>query len=135
MDDEIVVWFALGLLLGLGGWILGIVGFFTSRRALREIARLQRQAAAAPPGVQAPVVPPPPASVPAFVPRPAPEPVEPVEPVEPEVTAGEAPQPVRRPDIETLLTTRWGVWLGAAALLMAGVFLVRYAVDKGEAAV
>ena len=30
-----------------------------------------------------------------------------------------------------LLTTRWGVWLGAAALLLAGVFLVRYAVENG----
>ena len=30
-----------------------------------------------------------------------------------------------------MLTARWGVWLGAAALVLAGVFLVRYAVDEG----
>jgi len=42
------------------------------------------------------------------------------------------PPPVGpRIDIETLLTQRWGVWLGAAALLLAGVFLVRYAVEEG----
>ena len=34
-------------------------------------------------------------------------------------------------DLEAVLTTRWGVWLGAAALVLAGVFLVRYAVDQG----
>jgi uncharacterized membrane protein len=43
---------------------------------------------------------------------------------------GSAP-PEARPDIEALLTARWGVWLGAAALVLAGVFLVRYAVDQG----
>jgi uncharacterized membrane protein len=34
-------------------------------------------------------------------------------------------------DIEALLTQRWGVWLGAAALLLSGVFLVRYAAEEG----
>lgn len=33
-------------------------------------------------------------------------------------------------DLETLLTTRWGVWIGSAALLLAGIFLVRYAVEQ-----
>ncbi len=33
-------------------------------------------------------------------------------------------------DLETLLTARWGVWLGSAALLLAGVFLIRYAVEQ-----
>ena len=40
--------------------------------------------------------------------------------------------PVRQKvDIESLLTMRWGIWLGSAALLLAGVFLVRYAVEHG----
>ena len=132
MDDEIVAWFAVGLLLGLGGWILGIVGFFSSRRALHEIAELRRQAA--PPSIARSAVPqPPPASVPRFVPPPVPEPVAAAAQPTPAVPppADETPGPVRRPDIEALLTTRWGVWLGSAALLMAGVFLVRYAVDQG----
>jgi len=32
--------------------------------------------------------------------------------------------------LEDLLTARWGVWAGAVALLMAGVFLIRYAVEQ-----
>ncbi|MBR0672163.1 DUF2339 domain-containing protein, partial [Neoroseomonas soli] len=39
------------------------------------------------------------------------------------------PQPER--NIEELLTQRWGVWLGAGALLLAGVFLIRFAVEEG----
>ncbi|MGE0419247.1 MAG: DUF2339 domain-containing protein [Acetobacteraceae bacterium] len=40
--------------------------------------------------------------------------------------------PSSRPplDLEALLTMRWGIWLGAAALLMAGIFLIRYAVEQ-----
>ena len=30
-----------------------------------------------------------------------------------------------------MLAARWGVWLGSAALLLAGVFLIRYAVEQG----
>ncbi|HVZ08950.1 DUF2339 domain-containing protein [Rhodopila sp.] len=40
----------------------------------------------------------------------------------------DAPRPRR--DLEAMLTTRWGTWAGAAALLMAAVFLVRYAVEQ-----
>jgi uncharacterized membrane protein len=59
-------------------------------------------------------------------PEPAPTIIQPVEaaPLVPE----SAPE---RPDIEALLTARWGVWLGAAALVLAGVFLIRYAVEQG----
>ena len=35
-----------------------------------------------------------------------------------------------RPRPRSVLTTSWGVWLGSAALLLAGVFLVRYAVEQ-----
>lgn len=45
------------------------------------------------------------------------------------------PEPAPRParpalDLEALLTTRWGIWAGALALLMAAIFLVRYAVEQ-----
>jgi len=43
--------------------------------------------------------------------------------------AAGAPPP--GPSLEELLTQRWGVWLGAGALLLAGVFLVRFAVEEG----
>src|SRR6185437_15512315 len=69
---------------------------------------------------------------PTFAPRPAP-PAEVAAPA-----ASESPMPPAPPealgkswDIEALLTLRWGVWLGSAALLLAGVFLIRYAVDEG----
>src|SRR5205807_877827 len=52
----------------------------------------------------------------------APEPVPPPQ---------AAPPPRKRMDLEVLLTQRWGVWLGAAALLLAAVFLVRTAVEQG----
>ena len=138
--DEVFAWLAILLLLGAGGWILGIVGFFSARRALREVADLRRRVAAtpevfaaAPSAAWADVPEPASEPVPAFTPPPEPESAttapEP-EPVDAAPTP-RPPEPVRRPDIEALLTTRWGVWLGSAALLMAGVFLIRYAVDEG----
>jgi uncharacterized membrane protein len=120
--EDVLMPLLLILLIGVGGWVLGVVGFFQARRALAEtrLLRLQLAAGAAPA----------PAAQPAFTP-PVPPPVTteasavPQTPPAPQVPAG-------RPwDIEALLTLRWGVWLGSAALLFAGVFLVRYAVDEG----
>ncbi len=45
MDDDVVIWLILLLLVGIGGWFLGVRGYFKSRRALREIADLRRQIA------------------------------------------------------------------------------------------
>jgi uncharacterized membrane protein len=42
-----------------------------------------------------------------------------------------ADPPRRRPGLEEALTLRWGTWLGAAALLLAGVFLLRTAIEEG----
>src|SRR5580704_6405250 len=138
MDDEFV-WLILLLLVGIGGWFLGVRGYFKSSRALREIADLRRQlATAASPREAAPE--PTPASVPTFIAEPTPQPEPQSEPelVPPDADFEPAPEPVaampepaKRPDFETLLTTRWGVWLGSGALLLAGVFLIRYAVDEG----
>jgi uncharacterized membrane protein len=127
---------SLFLLFGIvviGGWVLGVVGFFKALTARSEIAALRRQLAMQRAG-----------SVPEFIPEAAPEVVpEPVAAAieavvipaeEPGAEEPPAPQPVparRRPDLETLLTQRWGMWLGAVALVFAGVFLVRYAVDEG----
>src|SRR5690242_1755111 len=120
------------------GWVLGIIGFFSALSAHRELRRLRALLAAPTAGH---VRPEPAASVEA-APPPVSEPVagtappveyEPpsgiVEPAEPEpiVTAALSTPPR---DLEALLTTRWGIWLGSAALLFAGVFLVRYAVEQ-----
>jgi uncharacterized membrane protein len=145
------IFFLLGLLV-IVGWVLGIVGFFraqSAHAALRELHRTlahpaPRQLAPADPiSADAPYTPPPatpwaaapaaaqpqPAQVAA---RPSPEPVSaeppPAQPAEP-VAAQQPEKPSR--DLEALLTMRWGVWLGSAALLFAGVFLVRYAAEQG----
>nr|WP_294524527.1 DUF2339 domain-containing protein [uncultured Rhodopila sp.] len=91
------------ILLQLGwliGWVLGIIGFFTARSAHRELRRLRSP------------------------PEPAPRDLLAAPPPGPAL-----PLPPRR-DLEALITMNWGVWLGSAALLFAGVFLVRYAVEQ-----
>jgi uncharacterized membrane protein len=121
-------------LLAMGGWALGIVGFFRAGTALDELRALRRTLAQSAPRTSAPVeanLAPTPAAPMSSVPAvPAPKPVEPPFPREPGTVAG---QPSSNPigDVEALLTMRWGVWLGAAALLLAGVFLVRYAAEQG----
>jgi len=152
-----------------GGWVLGIIGFFSARRALGEIAALRHQVEAIQPradavsGAPIPDAPPvaaetgppfagQPGPIPAPWGRPPPSQAASAVPADaivsndasaedvlsspaPESPAPEPP-PAKPPrakpprDFETLLTTRWGIWLGAAALLMAGVFLIRYAVEQ-----
>lgn len=118
MQAEIII--VLLILIAMVGWVLGIMGFFSARRALWEVAAL-RDHVAQMPVVRASVWAEAP-SVPAEAPEPAAEPLM----VEPE----SAPLPRKSADLETILATRWGIWLGAAALLMAGVFLIRYAVEQ-----
>jgi uncharacterized membrane protein len=131
--EELAVLFVLILI---GGWLLGIIGFFKVLSARAEIARLRRavEAFAAGREAAAPAEPPPasvPFSPPPAAPEPQPEPVPIAEPVETAPPISEPEPAPQRADIEALLTARWGVWLGAAALVLAGVFLVRYAVDQG----
>jgi uncharacterized membrane protein len=155
MDDllNVLLAFALPLfLVWLAGWILGVMAFFKARSALNEVAALRRQLAlmvaapiaAIPPELPTamalasrPREPEPLASetaAPAFAragePPPAGEP-EPISTGEPGPPPSTPIPPPPRIDIEALLTMRWGVWLGAVALVMAGVFLVRYAAEQG----
>jgi uncharacterized membrane protein len=67
---------------------------------------------------------------------PAPAPLEPevhaTETIETAPPAAAAPTPAK-PEIkslETALTSRWFVWLGALAIALSGVFLVKYAIDR-----
>ena len=115
-----------------GGWVLGVVGFFKALRANEDIKALKRMMAQL---HGAPAT----AATEAVVAAPwQPEPAQ-AEPVpEPEAVADEPYNPPPAPrlaapkrDLEALLTMRWGTWLGAAALLLSGVFLIRYAVDQG----
>ena len=130
--EALAVLFVLALV---AGWFLGVIGFFKVLSARAEIAALRRAIEALSTGQPAPVAAEArPASVPYVAP---PETVEQAVPEPAEVAAeppdvAVPPAAARRPrDIEALLTARWGVWLGAAALVLAGVFLIRYAVDQG----
>ncbi len=123
--DDFIEPLLFGLVIAGIGWLLGIIGFFRANRAVSELNQLRsliaqgalRTAPAAPPPPQAPAI-----AEPVAAPAGAPEPDTPFD---------ELPPPRRRRDWEELLTARWGVWLGAAALLLSGVFLVRYASDEG----
>ncbi len=131
MDDFIGPIVTVLLIAGLG-WLLGIIGFFRANRAIHELSQIRASlaAAGAPRPAEAapiPVARPPEAEAVATPPAPPAPPVPPVA----DVPFHEPPPPPRRRDWEELLTARWGVWLGAAALLLAGVFLVRYASDEG----
>ena len=138
------------LLLVAGGWLLGIAGFVLALLARSEAKGLRlavARLAAAGPSAAAPPAPAPwaPAPVPAPLLAPAPErEPEPAAPRSPAVPAGTTPAhpspaalpsttPPRPPgrDWEQVLTQRWGILAGAAALLLAGVFLVRTAVESG----
>lgn len=144
----------LGLSIPLGlfiGWLLGIAGWRQARALRAEVAALRAALRAAGIAVPDPVPaettsgwPP---SREAAAPNPWAAPATP----EPEaaplaaraaetVEAPAAPPPQAPPDsaaappgpgLEAVLTLRWGTWLGAAALLLAGIFLVRYAVEEG----
>lgn len=137
----------IGLLVG---WVLGIQGWSQARQARAELRQLRvalREAgiavpepgdgaayayrpAAAPPEKAAspePAAAPEPAIVspwarPAATSESAPE-APPAPPPPPAATA--------RPGLEEALTLRWGTWLGAGAILLAGVFLLRIAVEEG----
>jgi uncharacterized membrane protein len=136
----------------LGGWIFGVAGFARAGAARRQAEALRAEVAAlraeiggmagalVAAGFRPPeAAPPPPAAEPAAVPpwagaAPAPETTEvPPEPAEAPAAPPWGPAPPDRPSrsIEDLLTQRWGVWLGAGALLLAAVFLIRFAVDEG----
>ena len=126
MDD-----IALLVLIAAVGWLLGVIGFFRTLGVRRELRKLRRIVAGLRSTDSATVPVPPIEAVAAepYAPLSEPELSSP-EPVAPPISVA---QPVRaaRPDIETLLTARWGVWLGSVALVLAGVFLVRYAADQG----
>lgn len=147
------------VLIFFGGWGFGVAGFARAGRARREAEALRAEVALLraevggmagalvaagfrPP--EATPVPPfaaeaPPAHVPpeeapeSTTPEPAPEPAATTEPAPdaplPPWARPSGPRPQR--NLEELITQRWGVWLGAGSLLLAAVFLIRFAVEEG----
>lgn len=140
MDELAAILLTIGALI-LTGWIFGVAALVQARRAraeIRDLRDLVARLAAVPPQPRATPAEPQEATTPSAAP-PAPAVAEQVaEAVRvPSLPSGQPASPSPRIDprpridIEQLLTQRWGVWLGAAALLLAGVFLVRFAAEQG----
>ena len=146
MDD---FFFLLAILVGgflLIAPILGIIGFFRSLNDRVELevlrAKIERLAAELA-GLRDPLQPAVPEAAPKSPPLPepplsvqAPPPPEPAfdqveAPKAPAPSAAPAPTARRAGSLEESLTSRWLVWLGAATLALAGVFLVKYSIDRG----
>ncbi len=127
--EGMLILLVLGFFLG---WGLEISAWFQARRLRREVAAFRLELAEA--GIVAAVAPAaatwtPPAVRPEQSAEQFPAPAEaPAETVAAE-TVATIPAPARA-GLEEALTLRWGMWLGAAAILLAGVFLVRTAVEE-----
>jgi uncharacterized membrane protein len=84
----------------------------------------------APPAIAAESSPPPlPVSADGAPPHLPPEPPPPEAEQEPPPLPATPTRP--RPSFEELVAGRWAVWVGGIAIALAGVFLVRYAIDHG----
>jgi len=139
MDDDFL-WIILVPFVAIGGWVLGIRGYVLAKRTQGDIALLRaalKSAGIAVPQAAAPAAPFAPPPLPDAAPAPAwdqpfdtPASAAAAEPEKAPPSAPPAPPKAAR-SLEELLTLRWGVWLGAGALLLAAVFLIRYAVEEG----
>lgn len=144
--DEIIAAVILASILVVFGFVLGIAGFFRAGAAMREVRDLRRllnqqialrsTATDAPSAEEPQPYAPPSQRLPPQTPVPqdaaAPQRPPPDRPAVPPTPAATLPRvSTPRHDFENLLTMRWSVWLGAVALLLAGVFLVRYASEQG----
>ena len=131
MSDDLILHglFIMGLaLLAVGGWVLGVIGFFRAGTALAELRAVRRELAGRGAEPFKPTESVSPAA--AFTQAAVPEVLEPLALQQAEQFAASQPAKPSR-DIEALLTMHWGVWLGSAALLFSGVFLVRYVAEQG----
>jgi uncharacterized membrane protein len=150
MDGFIFLAFSVATFLGLIVPILAISAFATARRQAGAVDRIGRDAQAAlaaveslrdefhknrGPEIPAPGPAPAPAPAPAATPAPAPAPEPAPEPARrPVWTSADPATPSPRSGLdrfERQVTSRWFVWLGAATLALAGVFLVREAIERG----
>jgi len=133
MDGSL--WFFLALVV-LATPVLAIASFIRTLSLQRQIEEIRSALAARPaqPAALTPT-PAPPASIAPEAPPLTPRPVFVAAP--PDDRAFQPPPPWQpqppappREDLENALTSRWMVWLGALAIALAGVFLVKYAIDN-----
>lgn len=125
------------LVVALAAFVFAVVAWRKGEQALAEVRAMRALLEAQPVLRTGTVVAPPPLPVAPAVPVAAApgEATAPVPPPLPSPPPPSAPPPLPpgRPamDIERLLTQRWGMWLGAFAILLAGVFLIRTAAERG----
>ncbi len=143
--DDTVFWVLLGLAAVFGVPTLAIIAFARSSSNRREIAELRLSLAALQKQVaelragEAPA----PRTIIEHVSPPKPEPVviaaapppeikiEPPKPTQPATPIHPQPAPAKpKSNLEETVTSSWMVWLGAIAVALAGVFLVKYAIDN-----
>lgn len=92
----------------------------------RRLFRLERRFEDTPEPLAAAATLPPTITAPVARPEPAPEP----EPAPPPLGEPAEP-PAPRPTLESLIAGRLPIWIGGAALVLAGFFLVRYSIENG----
>lgn len=127
---DMILLLALAFLAWLAGWAMGVRAYFRANQAMRRIeeltAEIARLRGPQPDPVEA-------ETWPDEFDKAAPLPDEPDEAATPAadpVLAAASATPAPGESLEERLALRWGVWLGAAALLLAGVFLIRYAIEE-----
>jgi len=117
--------------------ILAIVALNKAEKVARELFKLKNELnLLRAQGIQPspPVADTPPEAVQDSLAAPEPERPAEAEPVPAESMPEAAPQPVpaaARASLEEKLTGRWFVWIGAVAIALAGLFLVKYMADHG----
>ena len=149
MDDIGLILLAIAWAIGTP--IIALVALVRTGRLKGEVATLRAQLAAGGPSVvaPAPIIPPPLAELAPFEPAavempaaeaiveppPGPPPVPVFEPVFEPVVAAAVAAPLAvapiQPGWEQRLGARAFIWLGAIALALAAVFLVRYSIEEG----
>lgn len=134
--DEFVILGLLVICVVIGGFVLGIIGFFKAQRLERSIYEIKRQISGLSASAVSVVVPTEahqaevatPESEIEIPPEPITEKIDvmSVEKTEPRI---ESQAPAR--DLERNLASRWFVWVGGVAVALAGLLFVKYAHEQG----
>ncbi|MBL8669378.1 MAG: DUF2339 domain-containing protein [Alphaproteobacteria bacterium] len=132
----------LAIVVVVGPWVLAIIALAQVGSQRAEIAVLRRKvasldgAARSDPEQQgAAVAPSPPAAPAALQATPQRDAASPVTSPTAALPSAALPPaaaaPAQGAGFEELLTRRWGIWIGALALGLGGVFMVRYSIEQG----
>lgn len=136
---ELLLFLIAGLILF---WIVAPIVLFASVRTLRErIERLERQIERGAPHAEPDPIRAPPEAMAEPVPAPSPQPVAFQRPREPEFPEEPVEEPFEHEEaeeretigglFERLVAGRLLIWIGGIALVVAGIYLIRYSIEIG----